>query len=96
MKVTIILAIVLSILTVQAEESAKGISFSSKKEVEEEIGPEKRVELMAQPSLARFVETGVMDGQAQAALAILSQKEENKGKSLERMAIDSIKANFKK
>ena len=95
MKVQIITAILLASILGHAEESAKSIAFSSKKEVEEEPGPEKRIVMMAQPSLVRFLETGVLDAQAQAALKVLSQDKANEGKSLERMAIDALKENNK-
>lgn len=93
MKVQIILAVILSVLMAQAEESAMNISFSSKKEVEEEPGPEKLIVMRAQPELVRFLETGVISAQAQAALQILSRDKANQGKSLERMAIDALKEN---
>ena len=51
--------------------------------------------IRAQPELARFLETGVLSAQAKAALQILSQDKANEGKSLERMAIDSLKENYK-
>lgn len=96
MKVSIIFAIILSALMAQATESGKFVSFSSTKEVEEEPGPEKAIVIRAQPELARFLETGVISAQAKAALQILSQDKANEGKSLERMAIDSLKENYKK
>jgi hypothetical protein len=95
MKVQIVAAILLSVLMAQAEESAKNLAFSSKKDVEEEPGPEKLIVQRAQPELARFLETGVMSAQAKAALTILSQDKANEGKSLERIAIDALKENNK-
>ncbi len=95
MKASIIFALILATLTAQAEQSAMGVAFSSKKEVVEEPGPEKMVVIRAQPELARFLETGVISAQAKAALQILSLDKANEGKSLERMAIDSLKENYK-
>lgn len=96
MKTQIVLALVLAAVMAQAEESAKGLSFSSSKEVEEEPGAEKLIVMRAQPELARFLETGIMSTQAKTALAILSLDKANEGKSLERMAIDALKQNANK
>jgi hypothetical protein len=89
----LVVLLLLGALTAQAMEMSNSTLFSSKKEVQEEMGPEKMIVLRAQPELVRFLETGVMSAQAQAALEILAKDRANEGKSLERMAIDAIKAN---
>lgn len=95
MKTKIIATLLLAAFTAQAMESANSTLFSTKKEVEEEMGPEQMIVMRAQPELVRFLETGVLSAQAQAALQILAKDKANEGKSLERMAIDAIKANNK-
>jgi hypothetical protein len=95
MKIQILSAILFSAMLAHAGEASKEIPFSSKKEVEVEPGAEKLIVIRAQPELVRFLETGVMTAQASVAFQILAKDQNNQGKSLERMAIDAIKANNK-
>lgn len=91
MKTQLVAAILLAAFATQAMEAANSSLFSSKKEVEEEMGALQVIVANNQSGLIRFLETGEMNAQAKAAFSVLSTQEVNKGKSLERMAIDAIK-----